>query len=92
VILAATIWEILWTLFAGTIIVGIVVLLIVDALDGKATWPGRAGALLFIPAGVAMAEGEAIVLAVIGVCMAALAAYDRRARSAPARLAGSPRG
>lgn len=88
-ILAATIWQILWTLFAGTIIVAIVLLLIADALDGKVTWPGRIGALLFIPAGVAMAEGETLILGAIVVSMAALALVDRHAQRRRSRPATS---
>ena len=79
-IVAATLWEILWILFAGSIVVGVFVLLIADALGGKVTWPGRIGAMLFIPAGVAMAEGETVVLGAILACMAALALVERRRR------------
>ena len=75
-VIGATTWEVAWTIFAGSIIVGFVVLLISDSLKGKTTWAGRIGALLFIPAGIAMAEGSVPVLAAVLLAMAALALID----------------
>jgi hypothetical protein len=86
-VMGATVWEVLWTIFAGSIIVGLLVQLIADSLKGKTTWPGRIGALLFIPAGIAMGEGSVPALAASLLAMAALALIDRylrKSRTAPA--------
>lgn len=79
-VFGATVWEVLWTIFAGAIIVGLVVLLIADALSGKATWPGRISVLLFIPAGVAMGEGSVPALGALLLAMVVLALVDRHLR------------
>jgi len=82
-------WEVVWTIFGGSIIVGFFVLLISDSLKGKTTWPGRIGALLFIPAGIAMAEGSVPVLAAVLLAMAALALSERHLRESGTARASS---
>ena len=86
-----TIGEVVLLILGIALVGALMATLVAESQRNKVTWAGRIGALLFIPAGVAMAEGHVPGLVASLVAMGACAWIDRRAaRRQSAGVASAP--